>query len=236
MRRNLVAAVSVCVLLFVNACGYAQGPGPERPQPPRPPAGGMRPGGMTGPPPMAGGEPGMMGMGMPGMMMGPGMAPDAPFGGEESRRRERLVLEVLKELNPHELEELERLRLVDRRAYTERIEGRWPEAQELDELRRHDPDRFRTMIKLHRMESETHALAQKTRNLEGESRARAMEQLRRALEIFDFKQEQREREVERISKELERLKEGLGRRSERREEIIDRRQGELLGELEPLEW
>lgn len=251
MRTNRPRTAWIIVLLSAAAaCGYAQGPRPEPAQPPPPP--GMMPGGMPPRPgtgPGGGGGPvmgmpgpegmfpmgemggGMMGMGMP--FMGPGMGP----GNEDFRRREQLVIEVLGRLNPMEVKELEKLRLVNAGAYMERIEERWPEARELDDLRRRDPHRFEEMVKIHRAESESRQLAQKARNLQGESRARALEEIDRVLvRIFDFKQEQREREVEHLSKELERLRESLGRRAEHREEIIARRKGELLGEIEPLEW
>lgn len=110
--------------------------------------------------------------------------------------------------------------------------------EEADLLRRHfetwDWDEQAGVV---RMEQETHRLAREVRQAEGVERRRMERELREQLDaLLDRKLELREERIERLREEAEEQREQLRERRARRDEIIERRLRELLGEDDLLDW
>ncbi|MDX1547083.1 MAG: hypothetical protein R3247_08855 [Rhodothermales bacterium] len=88
-----------------------------------------------------------------------------------------------------------------------------------------------------RMESESRRMARAVTEAEGAERERLERELRDHLaQIFDRKQELRERDAERLREQTTTLVEEQRRREQAREEIIDRRLRQLLGERDVYDW
>jgi hypothetical protein len=87
-------------------------------------------------------------------------------------------------------------------------------------------------------------LARQLRRAEGADRDRLTRELRETLErTFDLKQQARREQVEAMREDAERLRsdlaeleEELSERDAVRDEIIERRQQDLLGERDELDW
>lgn len=93
-------------------------------------------------------------------------------------------------------------------------------------------------------ERESRELARQLRRAEGADRDRLTDELRATLErTFDLKQQARRERIEHLQQEAERLQsdlselnDELAEREQARREIIERRQRELLGEADELDW
>lgn len=88
-----------------------------------------------------------------------------------------------------------------------------------------------------RMEQEAHRLAREARQAEGAERRRLERELREQLDaLLDRKLTLREERIEHLMEEAEEQREQLRERRARRDEIIERRLRELLGEDDVLDW
>jgi hypothetical protein len=93
-------------------------------------------------------------------------------------------------------------------------------------------------------ERKSRMLARQLRRAEGADRDRLRQELRETLDCtFDLKQQARREQVEamredadRLRSDLAELEEELSERDAARDEIIERRQQELLGESDELDW
>ena len=93
-------------------------------------------------------------------------------------------------------------------------------------------------------ERESRRLARQVRRADGAERERLTQELRETLErTFDLKQQVRREQAEALGEDAERLREELAQveeelreRAAARDEIIERRQQELLGEGDTLDW
>ncbi|QDU97875.1 hypothetical protein Pla8534_57320 [Lignipirellula cremea] len=80
-------------------------------------------------------------------------------------------------------------------------------------------------------------LAERCRNAEGKEREKLEAEVRQAIERhFEVRQKRRQLNLESLGAELERLGEAIEKRNAAREEIIQRRQTELLGQGNDLEF
>jgi hypothetical protein len=96
---------------------------------------------------------------------------------------------------------------------------------------------FATDEILMKMERRARELAQKAERAEGSERAALEDELEKKLgEIFDYKSDRRRRTIESTEKKLSDMQERFQRRESARDEIIDRRKEELLGEESHMEW
>lgn len=88
-----------------------------------------------------------------------------------------------------------------------------------------------------RMDAETHRLAREARRAEGAERQRLERELREELEtIFERKLELRSKHIETLEDRLNEERETLEERRQSRNEIIERRLRDLLGEDDALDW
>ena len=91
--------------------------------------------------------------------------------------------------------------------------------------------------KLRTMERESRDLARKARAADGNERAELEKQLEDRLnEIFDYKLEHQKRALEKIEKRAARMRDQQAERESARDQIIEDRRNELLGESRYLEW
>ncbi len=87
-----------------------------------------------------------------------------------------------------------------------------------------------------KMEMETQKLARKVREADGAEKAQLERELSEKLsEIFDRKQEMRQKKIEKLQKQIEKERAQLNERRGARDEIINRRRGQLLGD-DKWEW
>lgn len=88
-----------------------------------------------------------------------------------------------------------------------------------------------------RMDAASRRLAREARRAEGAERDRLEQELQEKLnEIFEKKQALRAERIERLRSELEEAEAEQAERQELRQEIIDRRLKELLGERDKYDW
>ena len=109
----------------------------------------------------------------------------------------------------------------------------------LIDMQRENEQLHERLMQERAMEAESQALAARIRALPEDSpeREALTAELRQKLEeIFSMKEENRRRETEQLEKELSKLRDQLQKREQSREQIIDRRLKELIGERQALDW
>jgi hypothetical protein len=90
---------------------------------------------------------------------------------------------------------------------------------------------------LMRMEMESQRLARRARRAEGDERAQLEQELQDQLnDIFDRKQVLREKRVEQLREALNKALDQQNDREQNRNEIVDRRLRELLGQHDRYDW
>lgn len=96
---------------------------------------------------------------------------------------------------------------------------------------------MRESSEIARMDMESRRLARQVRNAEGAERERLEGELEELLaEIFEKKQALRAQRIERLQDELDKLETDQRQRTSARQEIIERRLRELLGERDVYDW
>ncbi|GEM_PF-4665007 len=108
-----------------------------------------------------------------------------------------------------------------------------------DYMRYLDRPRIRGMEsrKIAGLERESRQLAREARRAEGAERRQLEAQLRSKLEeIFTEKLEVRRKHIQRLEERLQEQRSQLQEREQKRNEIIDRRYRQLLGEDDALDW
>ncbi len=137
--------------------------------------------------------------------------------------------------NPEDREaraELERLR--------RRMEPRGPRPApkpDPDEMKKGDPEGFKMMEQIRAMEERSHRLAEEIREAPPQERKERKAELKTLLgELFDLREEARQRELGALKKRVGELEKKLERRKALKAEIVGRRQAELLGERDELDW
>ncbi len=118
-------------------------------------------------------------------------------------------------------------------AQSERVRQQQAERQQyLEEVQRQSQQLYQQLMREYQMENNTQVLAQRIRQLpEGPKRQRMLDSLRSTLNrIFDLKQENRRREIEQLSVQIEQLQANLDKREQMREQMINQRMRELIGE------
>ena len=107
-----------------------------------------------------------------------------------------------------------------------------------ERLRAENPAEFERLQRIRKMEEEPQMLAEKIRRAgPPEEKDKLTARLREMLgELFDQREAGREREVVEIEKRLNELRRVLKERRDRKDEIVKRRMGQMLGREEVLEW
>jgi hypothetical protein len=151
---------------------------------------------------------------------------------------EKEALEHLAKLNPRGAEELRGLKMVNQRAYIERLRQILREKYHLDRLQKDDPVRFERESKIRELERQSHELGETYRKAQDETaRKTARSNLVNVItQLFDLREMNRQEEVKRMEAELKRLKDTLAQRQQNRMNIIERRIQQLTGEAGAIEW
>jgi hypothetical protein len=98
-------------------------------------------------------------------------------------------------------------------------------------MERNDPEMYELSAAESELDRRTRALAVDYRAAPNDERAKRREELVKLVtEHFDTRQARRKLELKRFEEELNRLREGVERREKERQQIIDKRVSELLGE------
>ena len=110
--------------------------------------------------------------------------------------------------------------------------------RDLERLRENNEILYQKILGTMDMERESFNLAEEYRNAESDAeRNDIKEQLRGILSrVFDLKQDERNSRISNLEDKINRLKDDLAERARNKNEIVERRLGELLGEGRYLEW
>jgi hypothetical protein len=116
--------------------------------------------------------------------------------------------------------------------------GEGPDRAAMERLRAENPAELERLQRIRKTDEETQMLAEKIRRAEApEEKEKMTVRLREMLgELFDQREAGREREVVEIEKRMNELRRVLKERRDRKEEIVKRRLGQMLGREEVLEW
>lgn len=136
-----------------------------------------------------------------------------------------------KDLGPDQREELTR-------RMNEILRGVSHQMREMEEMKKRNPEEYERMMKMHKLERESMELAEKMRKAEsGTDKGAIKDKLKTVLgELFDLREANRTHEVEMLEKRLKELKETMEKRKQNRDQIIERRLGELMGKEDSMNW
>jgi len=115
--------------------------------------------------------------------------------------------------------------------------GMGPPPYEMQRLEQDDPEMYQLLVEDNRLDREALALARRVR----EAKSTEREKLRADLAVvvnkhFDVRQQRRELSLKRMEEELKRLREAIESRSKGREDVVQRRITELVGDDKDLEF
>lgn len=151
---------------------------------------------------------------------------------------EKEALEQLAKLNPRGADELRGLKMVNQRAYAQRIRQILRETYHLERLQKEDPVRFERESKIRELERQSRELGESYRKAQDEATRKTIRSNlgNVTAQLFDLREMNRQEEVKRMEAELARLKETLVQRQKNRAGIIERRIQQLTGEAGAMEW
>ena len=146
------------------------------------------------------------------------------------------VLRELHDVFPAQLTELQTIAERNREEAGEVAERLVDQANHLVDLKRDEPREYERAVRLCRLDDECLGLAQKARAAQGTAREPLVASLKKKLaEAFDAKQEAMKRQVATMEAELGELRRRVAKRAEGREQLIERRALDLLGDRDA-EW
>jgi len=146
------------------------------------------------------------------------------------------VLREIHDVLPAHLTELQVVAERNHDAAVEMAQQMVEQANRLVDLKRDDPREYERSVRLSRLEDECLGLAQKARAAQGAAREPLVVSLKKKLgEAFDAKQEVMNRQVAVMEAELGELRRRASKRAESRDQLIERRALDLLGDREA-EW
>jgi hypothetical protein len=112
-----------------------------------------------------------------------------------------------------------------------------PRMREMAELKNRDPKAYEKAQELRRLESESHAIAERARGAIPADREAAGKKLKETLDrLFDLREEQKARELDELKRRVGDIEKQLEARKASKERIVDRRKRELLGERLQDDW
>ena len=162
---------------------------------------------------------------------------------QEGQRRERGEPQPIQgkqlEFYKRELGRLEedtrRMPPEERRDEARRLAG---ELRDLIRVREENPEALPRIIEMRELGRNAWKLGERIQETDNEEeKAKLGEELHKVLNrIFDYRQEERRREMERLRAELEKLENKVNSLDERRDEAIEKRFREMVGQGEELDW
>jgi len=139
---------------------------------------------------------------------------------------------------PAELDNLQKLKNKNPQKYQRKLIKFWLEIRHEQRLKQEDPERYRRVRKQHELDHICDNLADEYRKTKDESRkSKIRNELKIKLgELFVLREAEKEARIAELEREIERLKEMIALRRQKRDEIIEKRLIEMLGESPELEW
>jgi len=108
----------------------------------------------------------------------------------------------------------------------------WPHP-DWQSLERNDPEMFRIMKEEGELDRRTRELGMQYRGAPEPQREEIKKELTKMVNRhFEVRQQRRELELKRLDKEIQRLREAIERRMKARDELVNKRVRDLLGEQE----
>ncbi len=152
--------------------------------------------------------------------------------------QETEVLEYLEEYSPELVERLSRVKVTLPDTYREQLSRAYRQMSYMENLKETDPEQYERISEERRLELESSQLATQYKNTADEDeKSEIRVELKDLLfELFDYRQMNRIVEIERLEKRLESLKEENQNRLDNKDQIVNNRLLELLGERSGLEW
>ncbi|MBN2028858.1 hypothetical protein JW824_01305 [bacterium] len=153
-------------------------------------------------------------------------------------QQEAEVLKYLEEYSPELAERLSRIKESNSDTYREQLSRAYRQMIYMDNLKETDPEQYERVSEERRLELESNQLATQYKNTTDEDEKRGIKaELEDLLfELFDYRQMNRIVEIERLEERLESLKEENQNRLDNKDQIVNNRLLELLGERSGLEW
>jgi len=152
--------------------------------------------------------------------------------------QEKEALEYLKEFHPGRGGDLLLLKASRPERYWTFLSRAFREMRYLEGLKEKDPERYERVSREKKLEREAWNLSRQYRQTEDDKvKARLKEELKNLLDqVFDFRQMNRQEEIEKLEKRLAELKENNQKRLANKEEIVQRRLKQILGDEKGMEW
>ena len=242
MRKLMLVTVGLTLVLLLlagPASAQAMDRRPDRPG--EPPSG-----------PRGGSDDERERYGQGGYVVGPGGLFGRRVTPAPDRELEERILLFLNEFAPDRLEELAELKEANYMAYVRELHEVERLMREVEEVRRNDPEMFELIREEGKLRRRIMRLAREYRELhdrplapdreEAQDIAGKRKEIREEIgglvsKLFDVKVRMRKREIERLREELARHEEALAKAQDRKDELVGRRIGLLLGEEEDIfDW
>lgn len=148
------------------------------------------------------------------------------------------VIEYLKEYYPDNADRLSRLKELRPDTYREQLSRVYRQMRFLENLKETDPEQYERVSEERNLESKSNQLASQYKNTTDENEK---EKIKTELEdllyrLFDYRQINRIAEIERLEERLGQLKQDNQNRLDNKDQIVNNRLNEMLGETSGLEW
>jgi hypothetical protein len=154
----------------------------------------------------------------------------------EDAAARQAVLRQLHDVFPARVADLEDVIARNRDEAAEIAEDLIQQANRLVDLKEAEPLEYERVLRLCRLDDQCLGLSRKARAAQGPERDALIAELKKTLgEAFDAKQDTMQRELAAMEAETENLRRRVTRRAENRDQLIDRRALDLLGDREA-EW
>ena len=170
----------------------------------------------------------------PGEMYGPRHGMMAPVTEEE----EQAALAFLREVDPEAADRIEALKVSAPRWYSISLRRTLMAQMRLDDMAGRDSSLYRRHCEMFRLDARAENVAMQYREAQNDAdRIRLRSELVDILErLFDLREEDKRYEIEQLEKRIERLRRIVDERTERKDEIVERRADELIGARDTIEW
>ena len=152
--------------------------------------------------------------------------------------QEKETLAYIERFYPDRADEIKLMKDKRPAIYIRGLSRAFREMRFLQDLESKDPEQYKQMIEEKNLEKESRLLGKKYRELpEGTEKDKLLEDLKGILErSFDLRQMNRQVEIDRLESRLQELKDQNKQRLDKREEIIQHRLSQIIGEKDLLEW
>ena len=155
----------------------------------------------------------------------------------EWQRHIEEAIEFVAAEDPQLAQELMELRRHDPDVFMREVFHIIQEKQELERLSQTDQQRYLRALKERELERKSHRLAEEWHRAAAEAKTDLKGELEAVIdELFDVRELHRSDQIAELERELKRLKEALKTRQENKKTIIESRLKELLGEEDHLRW